>query len=233
MLEVVVETVEDAIAAQRGGADQVEVKCDYLEFGLTPSFGMVEQIRSSVSCPLLVMIRPHARSLAFSESDLAVMISDMHTFKRLGVDGFLTGSLTATNEIDTSALRSLKNAAGNHDLHFHLAWEMTTNPLEALESLIQYGVKSVRASGGMGIEAQAPQNLEMLLTYAEQAENRIDILLAGGLRINNVAEIVRATRIKKVHSGSGVREPETRTGIVAEEKVRQFNRELQAAIRDL
>jgi len=31
MLEVVVETVEDAVAAHNGGADQVEVKCDYLE----------------------------------------------------------------------------------------------------------------------------------------------------------------------------------------------------------
>jgi len=73
VLEIVVETVEDAIAAEKGGADQIEVKCDYSEFGLTPSFGMLEQVCNSVSCNVLCMIRPHARSFIYSKTDLAAM----------------------------------------------------------------------------------------------------------------------------------------------------------------
>lgn len=44
MLEVVVETVEDAIAALCGGAHQVEVKRNYQEYGLISTAGMLEQI---------------------------------------------------------------------------------------------------------------------------------------------------------------------------------------------
>jgi copper homeostasis protein len=229
MLEVVVETVEDAIAARNGGADQLEVKCDYLEYGLTPTAGMVEQIRSHVDCPLLVMIRPHARSLVFSDFDLAAMVSDIHTFNKLGVDGFLAGCLTSNHEIDIQAMESLLEAAAHRDLHFHLAWEMTPNPLETLEQLIQMGAKSVRASGGGDIETQAPDNISVLKRYSRHVNKRIEIFLAGGLRLSNVARIVAATQITNVHSGSGVREPETRTGIVIEDKVQRFRQEMIVA----
>ncbi len=102
-LEVVVETVEDAIAAAAGGADQVEVKCDYLEYGLTPSPGMLEAIIRQVQCHVLCMIRPHARSFVYSSHDLDVMKNDILRLKELPFQGFLLGCLTADGELDIPA----------------------------------------------------------------------------------------------------------------------------------
>ncbi len=221
-LEVVVETVEDALSAERGGANQIEVKCDYLEYGLTPSLGMVEQIRSKVSCDMLCMVRPHARSLDYSQDDLAAMQTDIRNLRQFGVKGFMLGALTVDGLIDRQALALFSKAAGDKELHFHLAWEQTLNPHAALETLIEYGVKGVRTSGGAGISGNVRDNIAQLKAYHEQAAGRIDLYLAGGITIDNVTDMVRDTGITNIHSGSGVRQPQTRTGAVSEDKVKQL-----------
>ncbi len=233
MLEVVVETVEDAVAAHKGGADQVEVKCDYLEYGLTPTAGMLAEIRSSVPCKVLSMVRPHARSFVYSKTDLAIMVSDIRRAGSLGVDGLLIGCLTPDNELDIDAIHALKDAAGELDLHFHLAWESTPDPVSTLELLIELGIKSIRTSGGQGTQGITTQNQTKLKTYVEQTSGRIELFLAGGIRISNVAEVVTSTGICNVHTGSGVRTPETRTGVVSEDKVRRLCEELQSACQML
>jgi copper homeostasis protein len=230
MLEVVVETVEDAIAAQSGGAHQVEVKCDYQEYGLTPTAGMLEQICSNVTCDVLSMVRPHARSFIYSKTDLAVMASDIRRARQQRVRGFLIGCLSGENEVDTEAMKYLKDAAGDHDLHFHLAWELTPDPASTLELLIDLGIKSVRISGGAGISGQAAENIARIRAYFEQADGRIDFFLAGGITADNMAQVVADTGISNVHTGSGVREPQTRTGVVSEEKVRQMSQALLNAV---
>ena len=233
MLEVVVETVEDAVAAYNGGAAQVEVKCDYLEYGLTPTAGMLAEIRSSVPCRVLSMVRPHARSFVYSKTDIAAMVSDIRRAGSLGVDGLLVGCLTPENEIDIDAIHELKDAAGELDLHFHLAWESTPDPISTLEHLIELGIKSVRTSGGQGTQGIATQNQPKLKTYVDHTAGRIELLLAGGIRISNLAEVVTSTGIRNVHTGSGARNPETRTGVVSEEKVRRLCEELRSAWQKL
>lgn len=233
MLEVVVETVEDALAAHNGGADQIEVKCDYLEYGLTPTAGMLAEIRSSVPCRVLAMVRPHARSFVYSKTDVAAMISDIRRAGSLGVDGFLVGCLTPENEIDIDAMQALKDAAGELDLHCHLAWESTPDLVSTLEQLIELGIKSVRTSGGQGTQGIATQNQPKLKMYVERSTGCIELFLAGGIRIGNLADIVTSTGIYNVHTGSGVRNPETRTGVVSEDKVRRLCEELQSACQML
>ncbi len=58
-LEVIATTVTDAVAAESGGADRIELIDNYLEGGTTPSAGIVRAVKKSVSIPVYVMIRPH------------------------------------------------------------------------------------------------------------------------------------------------------------------------------
>lgn len=220
VLEVVVETREDAQAAEAGGADQIEVKCDYLEYGLTPSWGMLKTIATSVVCDVLCMIRPHARSQVYSEHDLAAMEEDIRLVKELPVKGFLVGCLTPEGELDVPVLQRLKAAADPLDLHGHLAWEQTRDTLKTLEQLGELGFQSVRTSGGDGISGQVLENVERIKLYAQKAPEGMDLFLAGGVRLENLSALISKTGITHIHSGSGVREPEERTGSVKGEKVR-------------
>jgi len=228
-LEVVVETCEDALAAEAGGADQIEVKCDYLEYGLTPTAGMLEEICRSVSCDVLCMVRPHARSDVYSSSDIAAMAADIHTAKTLPIKGLLLGCLTSENLLDIKSLEYLKEAAGDLDLHYHLAWELTKDPFLSLKQLVALGFKSVRTSGGDGISGQAGENTNRIKAYADFLQGDMDLYLAGGITTKNVAEVISATGITKVHSGSGVREPNTRVGSVSRDRVREMKQAITCA----
>lgn len=221
-LEVVVETCEDALAAEAGGADQIEVKCDYLEYGLTPTVGMLGEICHNVSCDVLCMIRPHARSLVYSSHDIAAMAADIKRAKTLPIKGFLLGCLTSENLLDIKSLEHLKEEAGALELHFHLAWELTKDPFLSLQQLVALGFESVRTSGGNGISGQAEENTSRIKAYAAYLQGDMDLYLAGGITANNVAEVISKTGISNVHSGSGVRLPRTRVGAVSKECVQEM-----------
>jgi len=229
ILEVVVETVADGLAAESGGADQIEVKCDYLEYGLTPTPGMLAEICRVVSKPVLCMIRPHARSFIYSPPDLKAMVTDIYNAKKLPVQGFLTGCLTPDHRIDLDALVTLKKAAHPLDLHIHLAWELTEDPEDSLREFVNLGIKGVRVSGGGQVSSLASENTQKIKEYQQLFGKQLDFYLAGGVTIENIAELVTTTGVTRVHTGSGVREPQSRTGAVSEPMVRALKQALAHA----
>jgi copper homeostasis protein len=228
MLEVIIETLKDARAAQAGGANQLDFKSALPIGGLTPSAGMIEQVCKSVDIDAIVMIRPHARSFAFSHAEVAVMCGDILVGRRMGAAGFLTGCLTEDGQVDVEAMKALHDAAGDLPLHVHLAWESTEDPSQALETLIQLGVRSVRISGG-GLEAKAVDGMALIRQYARQAEGRIDLVLAGGVNLENIPQLVAGTGITNAHVGRAARTPATQYGTVDEEKVRALAEAVQQA----
>ncbi len=228
MLEVIIETLEDARAAQDGGADQIDFKSALPMGGLTPSAGMIEQVCKSVDVDAIIMIRPHVRRFNFSHAEIAVMCGDILYGRRMGAAGFLTGCLTEDGQVDIEAMKALQDAAGDLPLHFHLAWESTQDPSHALEMLIQLGVKSVRVSGG-GLKTKAVDGMAQIRQYAQQAAGRIDLVLAGGVGLENIPQLVASTGITHAHVGRAARTPSTQYGTVDEDKVRALAEALKQA----
>ena len=58
-LEITVETLEDALAAESGGATQLDLKAHYPCSGITPSMGTVITLFHQVRIPIVMMIRPY------------------------------------------------------------------------------------------------------------------------------------------------------------------------------
>ena len=107
ILEVCIDSVESAIAAQKGGAQTVELCADLERGGTTPSAGMIETVREHISIALYAMIRPRPGDFCYSEYEFEVMKSDVEKAKALGVDGVVFGILTSRGRIDTERARKL------------------------------------------------------------------------------------------------------------------------------
>jgi copper homeostasis protein len=230
MLEIIVQTISDALAAEEGGATQLDLKSDFVEDGLTPTAGTVERICSRVNIAVVVMVRARTNGMVLTPDDLAIMSADIRLSAERGADGFLLGAITPKGQIDRDAIQRLQEAAGELSLHFHLAWEMTRDPGEALEELVRLGVKSARTTGGQGLGAKAVDGLAQIMAFREQVEGRMDLLLAGGVSSQNIARLVAGTGLVHAHAGSSVRNPPSPKGVVEKDRVRELRSELDRAV---
>jgi copper homeostasis protein len=231
MLEIITQTPEDAIAAQLGGATQIDLKADFIEDGVTPTAGMVKYVCESVNIDVIVMIRSRVNGMVLSSKDIKIMCHDIKLSRKRGAAGFLLGALTKEKEIDLDAIYAFQEAAEDKPIHFHLAWEMTRKPEETLEKLIEIGIKSVRTTGGQGLGGKVENGIEKVRRFKEIASHRIDLLLAGGVNKDNISNLVVQTGIINAHAGSSVRKPPNPKGIVIEEKVRELRKALEVGIK--
>ena len=204
MLEIIATSVTDAIAAERSGADRLELCAALSEGGLTPSLGMVEAVVQAVDIPVHVIVRPHSRTFHYDESDLAVMLADIRYIKQAGAAGIVVGVLNEDNKVNTGALSRFLQEAGEMKVTFHRAFDDIDDQLEALEVIASFPqIQRILTSGG---QAPAPEAAEQLKKLVDKSRNTSVRILAGnGMSPETLSALVTATGLEEVHFGSAVR----------------------------
>jgi copper homeostasis protein len=135
-IEVCIDSVQSAIAAQEGGANRVELCDNLFEGGTTPSAGAIAIARKYISIGLHVMIRPRGGDFFYSDIEFECMKKDIETTKDLGADGVVFGLLTKDGQIDKARSQELAALASPLQVTFHRAFDMTADPVQALEDII-------------------------------------------------------------------------------------------------
>lgn len=222
MLEVIAMSVEDARAAQTGGADRLELCANLLEGGTTPSYGVIKRVIQAVDIPVFVMLRPHGDSFHYSFEDRLVMAEDVLLMRALGAKGVVLGALTADNKIDHQFLQEVLPYCEGLEITFHRAFDLIENQLAAFEELQQYpAITRILTSAGEGTAFGNREQLEKLVVASEQSH--ITILAGSGVNEGNCADLLK-TGVKELHVGSAVREGESFKEPVDSDKIRKIIR---------
>jgi copper homeostasis protein len=196
-LEICVDSVESAVAAQLGGAQRVELCSALFEGGLTPTPGMIRAIRSRVNITLMVMIRPRGGDFYYSEEELEIMRDDIKMAREAGADGVVFGLLTQDAEIDVAHTAELVELARPMQVTFHRAIDMTPDLGRALEDVIRTGVDRILTSGG---EANAILGSERLNALVHAAKGRIAVMACGNVRPDTLHQIATSTGAREFHA---------------------------------
>jgi len=204
LLEISVESLDSAIAAERGGAHRIEL-CEFLALGgVTPSEDLMRKTRAAVKIPIFAMIRPRDEDFVYSSSELEQMRAEIELAKSCGMDGLVLGILHRDNTINVEQTRKLVELAGPLPVTYHRAFDETPDLCAALESIISTGASRILSSGG---KSTALEGASVLADLVSSVRDRIIILPGGGNNASNLAEIIRLTRAHEFHSGLGTTLP--------------------------
>ena len=197
VIEIAVDSTESAIAAEQGGAQRIELCAALREGGLTPSLGLVRTVRTACSLTVFTMIRPRGGDFLYTANEFRAMQEDIRIMAQEGVNGVVLGLLTQDGLVDKERTLALVELARPMEVTFHRALDMTVDLEQALEDVIACGVQRVLSSGGAS-SAWAGRN--RLRTMVQQAGRRVTMMVGGGVRPAQIAELVTATGAQEFHS---------------------------------
>lgn len=199
LLEVCIDSVESAIAAQQGGAQRVELCADLLEGGITPSAGLIALVCRSISIGVNVMIRPRGGDFFYSDHEFDVMAEEIRRARDLGANGVVLGLLNVDGRVDVARTRKLVELAAPLPVTFHRAIDMTPDLHAALEDVIDTGAARILTSGGV---PSVPAAVGVVAELVQAAGSRIVIMPGSGLRAENIAAFALATRAGEFHASA-------------------------------
>ena len=196
-LEICVNSINSALAAQKGGATRIELCDNMAEGGTSPSAGMIRECKRLLIIPVFPIIRPRGGDFLYSDEEFTVMKQDILFCKESGCEGVAIGILKADGSIDTERCRELIALARPMQVTFHRAFDRCNDLSSGLADIISIGCDRVLTSGG---QISAGEAIPELSALVKQAADRIIILAGSGVNEENISQIAKQTGIKEFHS---------------------------------
>ena len=222
VLEVIACSLEDAVNAEKGGADRLELVRELEHGGYTPPLDLVRAIQDAVDLPLRVMLREqdcYGLTEIITVEKLCCIANELN---RMKIDGVVLGFLRSGG-VDTRLIRKILRCGPGLRATFHHAFENTSDKFAAIDALKSIGqIDRILSHGGFGSRAE---RVGVLREYSSAANPEIEILAGGRIDREMIGVLRERTNIREFHVGSAAR----REGKVSAGHVER----LAAAVRGL
>jgi copper homeostasis protein len=223
-LEVIVISVEDAIEAEAGGADRLEVVRALELGGLTPDAELVKDVLRKVKLPVRVMLRQTPDMSSGGPGEKRILKSCAESFAALPIDGLVLGFIR-DGQPDTTAMLDILSAAPGCRATFHRAFDELADPIASIKELKRLPqVDRILTVGGQG---DWPCRKKRLVDWQRAAEPSIGILTGAGLSPAVFSDLANTAELQEIHVGRAARLPPLVTGSVNREAVRSVKSALR------
>ncbi len=219
-LEIAVTSLQDALNAQAGGADSIEISRDLALDGLTPALDLIQAVRDAVQIEVNVIVRPHPRDFVYTPAEAALILEQTRAISRAGIDGIVFGAQTAAGHLDIALIQRVVDAANGLPVTVHRALDSSLEPEKALDALVGV-VPRVLTSGPA---ANAWEGRAGLRQWVQDYGQHFSFVASGGLKSEQLATYAAYVQAHEYHLGSAARGDD---GVQAE-KVRQLRDLLKA-----
>lgn len=196
LIEACVGSTDDAIRAAEAGADRIEFNRALDRDGLTPTLEDTMRVLREVSVPVVVMVRPHDRGFAVSQTEFDHMVAQGEAFAEAGAAGLVAGFLDEARGIDVARTRAWVRRFEPLETVFHRAFDQCRNAREGFDQLIDVGVTRLLTSGQA---ATALEGAELIAELIERGAERVEVLPGAGVGPTTGAELVWRTRCTQLH----------------------------------
>ena len=208
LVEVIVTNVEEAITAEKYGANRLELIHAFDLGGLSPRLELSKEVCSAVSIPVNVMVRPHGHSFLYDIKDMQTILLEIdYLITHTEVNDIVFGALNEKNEVAFGQLEIIIKhiEKTKHGITFHRAIDESKDVFTAFRELHNYKefVKRALTSGG---KETAMEGIDTIFQMQHFAENEgITVLAGSGIKPENARDLISKTRVKEIHLGTGLR----------------------------
>ena len=143
VLEVCADCVESAIAAEKGGADRIELCSNLVIGGVTPGQALFKLVRKYTDIRVRVLLRPRYGDYCYNDYEFEQLKEEVQMYRELGASGVVVGMLNPDGTLDTGRMSELVKAAGNMDVALHRCFDVCADPYKALEEAVSMGMKTI------------------------------------------------------------------------------------------
>ena len=197
ILEACVDTVEQAILAEKNGANRIELCANLSVGGLTPSKYLLLKTKAAVNLPIMAMARPRSGNFIYSNKEIEAIKASIDLFKSLNLKGVVFGFLNDQNEIDLPLTREMVTYAKPLDVTFHKAIDLTIDPVLAARKIASIkGIQRILTSGG---KKTAEEGKTILKEMQKSVGEKTIILVAGKVTKYNINQLHHAIGAKEYH----------------------------------
>lgn len=186
-IEACVETFEEALTAQKKGADQIEL-CGRLDLdGITPDLPLIEKCLKELDIDIKVMIRPRGGIFEYTTDEIAQMKTDIEYCKQLGVQGVVLGMSDGTR-LDIEQINELAKLASPLKVTVHKVIDNTADIiLETTRLLSIYDtIDTILTSGGAPTAEDGKAQLKHMIDICK---GKINIMPAGKITDLNLESL--------------------------------------------
>jgi len=194
LVEVCANSLESAMAAEKAGADRIELCSELGVGGVTPSYGLLKAVKEQISIPVHVLIRPRSGDFTYSEVEFNIMKTNIDLCSDMGFEGVVSGVLHRDFKLDVARTQQLIDLARPLNFTFHRAFDWVEEPIATFQQLERMGVNYLLSSGQ---GKSALEGIALLALLAEKSTS-CTILPGGGIRTDNVA-IFKSQQFEAIH----------------------------------
>ncbi len=204
ILEICVESFESAKLTHEAGADRIEL-CSALDLGgLSPSAGLLRQVKSQLPIAIHVLIRSRSGDFCYDDYEFDTMLDEIRFAKEMGAEGVVLGILTPQGEVDIERVKRLVEEASPMSVTFHRAFDYVKDMNAALEDIIECGIARILTSGG---KQKAIQGLPKIVELNALADGRIIIMPGSGINRHNAKIIASTAGVQELHFSASKKIP--------------------------
>ena len=170
LLEVCVDSLASARAAQAGGADRLEFCSALAVGGLSPYPELLRQIKAECSLPVRCLMRPRAGDCVYTK------------------DGFVIGALPPDGTLDKPAMAQLLDACGDKPVTLHRCIDVSCDLAETYRDAATLGIDTILTSGGAAGCRQGTAALAKMLALRNELQGP-EVLIGAGVNAAVITEL--------------------------------------------
>lgn len=201
ILEACVDSVESALAAAQGGATRLELCSNLIIGGTTPSPWLFKEIRKHSDIRIHALIRPRFGDFCYTDSEFSIIKQAVADFRELGAEGVVIGILKPDGTLNMEQMKELMDAAGDMSVTLHRAFDVCTDPYQALEQAIELGIDTILTSGQKNV---CTEGAELLRELVEKSGDRITIQVGSGVSAEVIRQMYPLTHARAYHMSGKV-----------------------------